>query len=93
MATELPAVVWVCHAKPHNMQTITLSAHFDGQQIQLDEPFALEPGSQLMVTIIPSAEAQKWDQQLATDVAAGKLDALAEEALRDFREGRTTPRR
>ena len=75
------------------MQTITLSAHFDGHQIRLDEPFALEPGSQLMITIIPSAEARKWDQQLADDVAAGKLDALAEEALRDFREGRTTPRR
>ena len=75
------------------MQTITLSAHFDGQQIRLDEPFELEPGSQLMVTIIPPTEAQQWDQQLAADAAAGKLDSLAEEALRELREGRTTPRR
>ncbi len=37
-------------------------------------------------------DAQSWDQQLAADVAAGRLDALADEALRDLREGRTTAR-
>ena len=30
-------------------------------------------------------EAQHWDQQLAADAAAGRLDALAEEALGDLR--------
>ncbi|WP_345072535.1 hypothetical protein [Hymenobacter fastidiosus] len=39
---------------------------------------------------MPSAETRSRDQQLATDVAAGQLDALAEEALRDLREGHTT---
>ncbi|MCI0460626.1 MAG: hypothetical protein L0Z62_27035 [Gemmataceae bacterium] len=34
-------------------------------------------------------DAQLWDEQLERDVAAGKLDALAEEALRDLREGRS----
>lgn len=29
-----------------------------------------------------------WDRQFEEDVAAGRLDALAEEALRDLREGR-----
>lgn len=37
-------------------------------------------------------EAQRWDQQLETDLAAGRLDALAEEALRDLQAGRTTDR-
>ena len=37
-------------------------------------------------------DAQRWDQQLATDIAAGRLDALAEEALRDIHEGRATIR-
>ena len=37
-------------------------------------------------------EAQRWDQQFATDAQAGRLDALAAEALGDYRAGRTTER-
>jgi len=36
-------------------------------------------------------DAEKWDRQLEADVKAGKLDALAEKALRDHAEGRTKP--
>jgi hypothetical protein len=32
-----------------------------------------------------------WDRQLQRDVSAGKLDALAEKALRDHASGKTTP--
>lgn len=32
-----------------------------------------------------------WDRQLERDVRAGKLDALAEKALRDYAEGKTKP--
>lgn len=35
-------------------------------------------------------DAQKWDIQIAKDVAAGRLDALADEALADLRNSRTT---
>ena len=35
-------------------------------------------------------DAEAWDKQFETDVSAGRLDALAEEALRDLREGRCT---
>jgi len=35
-------------------------------------------------------DAEAWDKQFETDVRAGCLDALAEEALRDLREGRCT---
>ena len=35
-------------------------------------------------------DAELWDRQLEQDVAAGRLDRLAEEALRDFSEGRCT---
>ena len=35
-------------------------------------------------------DAEAWDKQFEADVAAGRLDALAEEALRDLREGRCT---
>jgi hypothetical protein len=35
-------------------------------------------------------DAEAWDRQFEKDVAAGHLDALADEAVRDLREGRTT---
>ena len=35
-------------------------------------------------------DAAAWDEELQADVAAGRLDALADEALRDLREGRCT---
>jgi len=33
-------------------------------------------------------DAAVWDKQFEQDVAAGHLDALADEAIRDLREGR-----
>jgi hypothetical protein len=33
-------------------------------------------------------DAAAWDRQLVQDATAGRLDALADEALRDHREGR-----
>jgi hypothetical protein len=35
-------------------------------------------------------DADAWDRQFETDVAAGRLDALGDEALRDLDEGRCT---
>ncbi len=35
-------------------------------------------------------DATQWDRQFEEDVASGRLDRLAEEALRDLREGRCT---
>jgi len=46
------------------MNTITLPAHFDGEQIRLDEPFELEPGTRLIVTVLsnqqPDDEHENW---------------------------------
>jgi hypothetical protein len=36
-------------------------------------------------------DAQRWDQQLECDASAGKLDALADAALNQYRSGRCTP--
>jgi hypothetical protein len=33
-------------------------------------------------------DAQAWDKQFEEDVAAGRLNDLADEALQDLREGR-----
>lgn len=35
-------------------------------------------------------DAAAWDNQFEEDVAAGRLDALADEAIRDLREKRCT---
>jgi hypothetical protein len=45
------------------MEKITLRAHFDGRQILLDEPFELEPNTELIVTVLPKAvdeEREDW---------------------------------
>lgn len=33
-------------------------------------------------------DAAQWDRQLASDAANGRLDKLAEQAIRDLRQGR-----
>ena len=35
-------------------------------------------------------DADNWDREFEADVRAGKLDALADRALRDHRAGRST---
>lgn len=35
-------------------------------------------------------EASRWDEKLEADVQAGKLDAVADRALRDHAGGRST---
>jgi len=35
-------------------------------------------------------DAEDWDKQFEADVNAGRLDALAQRALRDHAEGRST---
>lgn len=35
-------------------------------------------------------DAELWDRQIEADVAAGRLDALADKALQDLQEGRCT---
>ena len=36
-------------------------------------------------------DAAAWDRQIEADVRAGKLDALADAALKDHKNGKSTP--
>ena len=36
-------------------------------------------------------DAAQWDRQIESDTTAGRLDSLADEALRDLRDGRCKP--
>lgn len=44
------------------METITLRAHFDGKKILLDDPYDLQPDTNLLVVVIrqPSEEQTEW---------------------------------
>lgn len=47
------------------MGNVTLRAHFDGRQIVLDEPFELEPGAKLIITVLPESageEREDWSR-------------------------------
>ncbi len=35
--------------------------------------------------------ADQWDSQIESDIKAGKLDQLAEEAIAEYRAGKTRP--
>ncbi|MBI1954997.1 MAG: hypothetical protein HYS38_01225 [Acidobacteria bacterium] len=37
-------------------------------------------------------DAAAWDRQIEQDIASGRLDALADEAVDDLRQGRCTDR-
>jgi hypothetical protein len=36
-------------------------------------------------------DGDRWDEQIEKDAALGKLDSLAQAALREFRSGQTNP--
>ena len=44
------------------MDSVSIPAHFDGQQILLDEPCELEPNTRLIVTVLPNhdSERESW---------------------------------
>jgi hypothetical protein len=56
------------------MNTITLRAHFDGEQICLDEPFELAPNTKLIITVLldepPDDERQAWLRLAETGLAS-----------------------
>lgn len=43
------------------MEKVTLRAHIDGRQILLDEPFELEPNTELIVTVLPKSLGEERD--------------------------------
>jgi hypothetical protein len=43
-----------------------------------------------LVAWLDEVRADLWDKQIEADAKAGKLDKLAEQALKDFSEGRFT---
>ena len=44
-----------------------------------------------LIEFIRARDADLWDKEFEEDVAAGRLDKLADEAFSDLKQGRTTP--
>ena len=66
------------------MEARTLRAHFDGNQIMLDEPFELEPNTELLVTILPKAldeEREGWGHLSVESLARAYSDDEPEYSL------------
>jgi len=39
----------------HTMNLVAVHAHFDGERIHLDEPYQLEPETQLLIIVLPKS--------------------------------------
>ena len=72
------------------MAVVTLPAHFDGQHIQLDEPYVLEPNTRLLVTVLPPREIDDeqadWFQVSAEGLAGAYADDEVEYSAQLIKE-------
>ncbi|RIK83135.1 MAG: hypothetical protein DCC67_06315 [Planctomycetota bacterium] len=70
------------------MQFLALSAHFDGQQIRLDEPIDLPPHTPLIVTVLPprnGSEDASWALAAATGLARAYGDCEPDYSIADLK--------
>ena len=60
---------------------------------QIEQSIAALPDQELKKLAVWFDELrwQRWDRQIEEDSKAGRLESLADEALADFRAGRTRP--
>lgn len=74
------------------METITLRAHFDGEQILLDDPYELRPNTNLFVVVIklPDAEQSAWLKLSAQGLNAAYGDEEPEYPLTMIKEPNPT---
>lgn len=71
------------------MPALTLKAHFDGERIQLDEPFELPINVPLMVTVLApvnGAESAAWAQVSAVGLARAYADNEPEYSIADVKK-------
>ena len=61
------------------MKTVTLTAHFDGEHIQLDEPFKLPFEARLLVTIVPETPADPEREEWYAHSKAGLARAYSDD--------------
>ena len=74
------------------MKTISVTAHFDGEHILLDEPLDLKPDEKLIVTVLPEQDNERqdierdtWHQLSKENLARAYADGEEEYSLNDVK--------
>ena len=69
------------------MPSVTLKAHYDGERIQLDEPFDLPPNAALLVTVLAEGNGDRlaWLAASRAALARAFADDEPEYTLADIR--------
>ncbi len=69
------------------MKTVSITAHFDGKQIRLDEPLDLELNTKLMVTVLSGQDQERlaWQQLSLKGLANAYKDDDEEYSLSDVK--------
>jgi len=68
------------------MKTVALTAHFDGEMVQFDEPCQIDTNARLLVVVIPpDDERQGWSQFSAGQLAKAYGDTEPEYTKGDLR--------
>ncbi|HLQ46057.1 MAG TPA: hypothetical protein VK137_15055 [Planctomycetaceae bacterium] len=74
------------------MPAISLKAHFDGQYIQLDEPFELPRDASLLVTVLSPSPLEQ-ERQAWFALSTARLAAAYGDAEPDYSDAVLTERR
>ena len=68
------------------MTTVALTAHFDGEKVQFDEPCRLDANARLMVVVLPpDDERHAWSRFSAGQLAKAYGDTEPEYTAADLR--------
>ena len=69
------------------MKTVSVTAHFDGEHIKLDEPLNLEPNTKLMVTVlsVQDDERSSWQGLSAGGLASAYSEDEEEYSVSDLK--------
>jgi len=73
------------------VDAVTIRAHFDGEKIIIDEPYELEPNSELIITVLPKTrldqEREEWFRLARQSLGASYGDDEPEyplDAIKEF---------
>jgi hypothetical protein len=68
------------------MKTVALTAHFDGEKVQFDEPCQIDANARLMVVVLPvDDERLAWSRFSANQLAKAYGDNEPEYTVADLR--------
>ena len=67
------------------MKTVALTAHYDGEKVQFDEPCQLDTNARLVVVVLPSEDDRHaWSQLAAAQLAKAYGDNEPEYTTADL---------